>query len=88
MALRHGLGQDLDDVGADGPSAVERNDAGAATATARCGGGGLGCGAQTLGGEIGGVREAGGVADHDPDAGAPVATRRQLLDLAVVEHRR
>ena len=37
-------------------------------------------------GEVGGVGEPGGVADDDPDAGAPVATGGELLDLAVVEH--
>jgi hypothetical protein len=34
------------------------------------------------------VGEAGGVADDDPDAGAPVAARAELLDLAVVERGR
>ena len=39
-------------------------------------------------GQVGGVGEAGGLADHDPDAGAAVAARGQLLDPAVVEHGR
>ena len=39
-------------------------------------------------GQVGGVGEAGGVADDDPDAGAAVAPGAELLDLAVVERRR
>jgi hypothetical protein len=34
----------------------------------------IGCGPEALLGEIGGVGEAGGLAPHHPDAGAPVAT--------------
>ena len=49
---------------------------------------GLGGGAQALLGQVGGVGEAGGLAHHDPDAGAPVAARGQLLDPAVVEQGR
>ena len=36
--------------------------------------------------QVGRVGEAGGLADDDPDAGAPGAARGQLLDPAVVEH--
>ena len=35
--------------------------------------------------QVGGVRVAGRLALHDPDAGAPVAPGRHLLDLAVVQ---
>ena len=38
--------------------------------------------------QVGGVREPGGLADDDPDAGAAVAPGRQLLDPAVVEEGR
>ena len=37
-------------------------------------------------GQVGGVGVAGGLAHDDPDPGAAVASRRQLLDPAVVEH--
>ena len=39
-------------------------------------------------GQVGGVGEAGGVADDDADAGAAVAAGGELLDLAVVEQGR
>ena len=60
----------------------------AAAAAAGRGGRGLGGGGEAGLGEVGGVGEAGGVADDDPDAGAPVAAGGELLDLAVVEHGR
>ena len=41
--------------------------------------------AQARLGQVGGVRVAGGLAPHDPDPGAALAARHQLLDLAVVE---
>src|SRR3712207_1452544 len=42
-------------------------------------------GQEPLFGEVGGVGEAGGLADDDPDARAAIAARRELLDPAVVE---
>ena len=51
----------------------------------RRGGGRLRGGLEPALGQVGGVGEAGGVADDDPDAGAAVAPGGQLLDLAVVE---
>ena len=56
----------------------------AATATGR-GRGRFTRGAETLGRQIRRVREAGGVAAHDADAGAAIAARHELLDATVVE---
>ena len=49
-------------------------------------GGGFGRGQQTALGQVRGVGVAGGLPHHDPDPCTAVATRRQLLDPAVVEH--
>ena len=54
----------------------------------RRGGGRLGRVAQPVLAEVGGVREAGGLAADDPDAGAALAAGHELLDLGVVEPRR
>ena len=65
---------------------VEGDRAGAAPAALRGRGPAASAAAEQPGlGQVGGVGEAGGVARHDPDAGAPVAARGQLLDPAVVE---
>ena len=44
--------------------------------------------AQPALGEVGGVGETGGLAPDDPYAGTAVASRGQLLDLALLERRR
>jgi hypothetical protein len=71
-----------------GVLAGERHLADPAPAGSGRGGCRLRGGAQPVVGEVGGVGEAGGLADHHPDARPAVAPRRQLLDAAVVEHRR
>ena len=63
----------------------ERDRAHAAATAARGGRGRVARGEQALGREVGGVREAGGVAAHDAQAGAAIAARHELLDAAVVE---
>ncbi len=63
----------------------EGHDAGAAATLAGGGRCGLRRGQQSGLAEVGGVRVAGRLALHDPDARAPVATGRHLLDLAVVQ---
>ncbi len=57
----------------------------AASTPGRAGGRGLGRLQESLGREIGGVREAGRIAPNDAQAGAPVATGDELLDPTVVE---
>ena len=59
-----------------------------ATATARRGGSSLGGGRQPRLGEVGGVSEARGIADDNPDASASVAPAGQFLDPTIVEYRR
>ena len=68
----------------DGPP-LERDDAGAAPGSARRRGGGVRGLTEPLLRQVGGVREAGRLAAHDPDPGTAVASRHQLLDAAVVE---
>ena len=83
--LRHVARHDLDHVRRRRGPAGEVDRAGAAASAPGGGRRGLGRGGKPGLGEVGGVGEARGVADDDPDAGAPVAARRELLDLAVVE---
>ena len=86
--LGHVTGVGLDVVAAGRGATGEGDGAGAPSPALGGGRGGLGGGEQAGLGEVGGVGEAGGVAHHDPDAGAAVAARRELLDPAVVEQRR
>ena len=64
---------------------AERDDTRRVAGLGRGGRGRDGGGGQARFGEIGGVREAGGLAADDTDARASAPTRDQLLDPAVVE---
>ena len=85
--LRNVAGHHHHDVGTIGgrPRQVDGTPTRAA-ATSR-GGRDLGGRDEARFGQIGSVGEAGGLADDDPDAGATVTTRRQFLDLSVVQDR-
>jgi hypothetical protein len=63
----------------------QRDTSDTATSTARSRGGRVGGGGESVGREIGSMREAGGIAAHDPQARAAIATGHQFLDATVVE---
>ena len=88
LALATSSGSIVDVVRPARRRAGEVDGAVAATAAARRGRGRLGGRPQAGLGQVGGVREPGGLADDDPDAGAAVAPGAELLDLAVVEQGR
>ncbi len=62
--------------------------AGAATSLTRRGRGRFRGGEQPPFGEVGGVGEPGGFANHDTNPGTPIAARGEFLDATVVEVRR
>jgi hypothetical protein len=86
--LRNRFRQHADLVGRRHRLALQRRDVGGALRTPGRGGGSLGRGLQARLAQVGGVGEAGGVAPHHADAGAPLAPGDELLDLGVVEARR
>ena len=87
VGLGHVLGEDADVVGRRGHRLGERPPSRTPPPPRRAAADAASAAVSRPGfGEIGGVGEAGGVADDDPDAGATVAARGELLDPAVVEH--